>query len=254
VAHFDETGMRCQGKLHWLHSVSTATLTFFGIHPKRGAEAMTALEILPSFEGVAVHDHWKPYFRFESCSHALCNAHLLRELTFVEEQLQENWAGHMKEVLLEMNHQVEKAKGRAEHSLSEQTRTQLLQEYRSVLEEGFKLHPSDQKSEPGKRGVIKQTKGKNLLDRLRDFEVEVLRFMDDFGVPFTNNQAEQDIRMTKVKQKISGCFRTVPGANIFCRVRSYLSTLRKQGQNLLHACQSVFAAQALHLPELLPKS
>jgi transposase len=248
VAHFDETGMRCEGKLHWLHSASTSKLTFFGIHPKRGTDAMTAFGILPFFRGVSVHDHWDPYFTFEDCPHALCNSHILRELTFLDEVLNESWAGRMKKTLLKLQKRVERAKARGQLSFSMMTKISFLQEYETVLKAGFRLHRSDPKSVSGKRGPVKQTKGKNLLDRLRDFNLAVLRFMHDFRVPFTNNQGEQDIRMNKVKQKISGCFRRFSGAQIFCRIRSYLSTIRKQGQNSLEACHAIFLGQPFLLP------
>ena len=240
VAHFDETGMRCRQKLHWLHCASTARLTFYGIHEKRGVDAMFDFGILPVFRGVAVHDHWDSYFTFDNCDHALCNSHILRELTFLEEVLNEKWAGKAKKLLMRIRRRVRSAKEAGRNALSMRVRTRFLKAYEAVLRQGFRLHEDDPDFKPGARGRAKQTKGKNLLDRLRDFNREVLRFMQDFSVPFTNNQGEQDIRMNKVKQKISGCFRSLSGAQYYCRIRSYLSTMRKQGENLLDACRAIY--------------
>jgi transposase len=249
VANFDETGMRCEGSLHWLHSASTEELSFFGIHHRRGCEAMLAFGILPFFRGVAVHDHWDPYFKFEGCAHALCNSHILRELTFVNEVLKEKWAGRMKELLTQVHDHVEQAKERGQRRLNWKTRLQFIMEYEAILQQGYRLHRGDKgQRAAGARGPIKQSKPKNLLDRLRDRNQEILRFMADFRVPFTNNQSEQDIRMNKVKLKISGCFRSFRGAQVYCRIQSYLSTMRKQGQNLLEASQAIFRHQPLMLP------
>jgi transposase len=248
VANFDETGMRCEGSLHWLHSASSEELSFFGIHTRRGSEAMLAFGILPFFRGVAVHDHWDPYFKFEGCSHALCNSHILRELTFVEEVLGEKWAGRMGELLVSIYNRVKQAKERGQRRLNWKTRLGFILEYEAILQQGYRLHRGDNRRRTGARGPIKQSKSKNLLDRLRDRNPEVLRFMADFRVPFTNNQSEQDIRMNKVKLKISGCFRSFRGAQVYCRIQSYLSTMRKQGQNLLEATQAVFRHQPLMLP------
>ena len=244
VAHFDETGMRCEKSLYWLHSASTAGLTFHGIHAKRGGDAMTAFGILPHFRGVAVHDHWDPYFTFEECLHALCNSHILRELTFLLEVQGLKWAGQIKTLLTAILRHVEKAKRRGQRSLYLKTRLRFLKRYESLLKQGFRWHraqPALQRA--GARGPIKQSKGKNLLDRLTVRSVEILRFMADFRVPFTNNQGEQDIRMNKVKQKISGCFRSFEGARVYCRIRSYFSTMQKQGRDLLAAAQAVFRHQ-----------
>jgi transposase len=247
VVHFDETGMRCQKSLHWLHSASTASLTFHGIHAKRGAEAMTTFGILPHFRGVAVHDHWNPYFTFEECLHALCNSHILRELTFLLEVQGLKWAGRIKTLLTAILRHVEKAKGRGQKSLYLKTRLRFLKRYESLLKQGFRWHCEQPEIPQAARGPIKQSKGKNLLDRLTARSVEILRFMGDFRVPFTNNQSEQDIRMNKVKQKISGCFRSFEGAKAYCRIRSYFSTMQKQGRDLLAAAQAVFRHQPLLL-------
>jgi transposase len=240
--------MRVQGSLHWLHSASTSRLTFFGIHGERGPVAMNEFGILPNFRGIAVHDHWKSYFTFEDCLHSLCNAHILRELKFLEEAFGERWSGKMRKLLLEIHQAVGEAKAQGKTLLSRFLKRKFLRSYEKILRSGFRFHAAhDPVFERGARGRLKQTKGKNLLDRLSGFQTEVLRFMSDFLVPFTNNQGEQDIRMNKVKQKISGCFRSLEGARFFCRIRSYLSTMRKKGKNGLDALRAVLTGKPLLL-------
>ncbi len=227
VLHFDETGMRCEKKLHWIHVASSETATFYGMHAKRGQEAIDEFNILPQFHGIACHDHWFPYFAYTQVKHGLCNAHHLRELTYIQEQEKEEWAKEMKDLLLHAK------KGVEAHIdlgiLPEDIQEQIEQEYTRILQKGFEYHSQLTALPKGKRGKQKQRAGKNLLDRFKEKQDCVLRFMHDFSVPFTNNLGERDIRMNKVKQKISGCFRTQKGGKIFCRIRSYISTARKQG-------------------------
>jgi transposase len=227
VLHFDETGMRCEKKLHWIHVTSSETATFYGIHAKRGQEAIDEFNILPQFHGIACHDHWIPYFAYTQVKHGLCNAHHLRELTYIHEQEKEEWAKEMKDVLLHAKKEVEAHIDLG--MLPEDIQLQIEQDYARILIKGFEYHEQLPALPKGKRGKQKQRDGKNLLDRFKGKQDCVLRFMYDFSVPFTNNLAEQDVRMTKVKQKISGCFRTHKGGKIFCRIRSYISTARKQG-------------------------
>lgn len=230
VLHFDETGMRCEKKLHWIHVVSSQTATFYMMHAKRGQEAMDAAGVLSHFQGIAVHDHWFPYFAYSQVKHGLCNAHHLRELVFISEQKRESWAQQMHNLLIWANQEVEKhAECRA---LPPEILLKIEQTYSKILEEGFVYHESLPPLPKGKRGKPKQREGKNLLDRLKEKRDCVLRFIYDFSVPFTNNQGERDIRMVKLKQKISGCFRTFHGGEILCRVRSYISTARKQAWNI----------------------
>ena len=227
VLHFDETGMRCEKKLHWLHVVSSNTATFYGMHPKRGQEAIDFFDFFPKFAGTACHDHWKPYFTYMQPLHSLCNAHHLRELTYIYEQYGEEWANKMKFFLVKIKREVEFY---SSHSCFPDIKIKKIEkEYLQIIDSGFEYHAELSPLPKGKRGRQKQRLGKNLLDRLKEKQDSVLRFMYDFNVPFTNNLAEQDIRMSKVKQKISGCFRTPQGANIYCRIRSYISTARKQG-------------------------
>ncbi|HEX9802457.1 MAG TPA: IS66 family transposase [Gammaproteobacteria bacterium] len=241
VAHCDETGVRVEGKRRWLHVASTQWLTHYGWHPKRGKEATDAIGILPLFKGTSVHDGWSSYRQYE-CSHALCNAHHLRELTFVEEREGQPWARQMKDLLLVIKEHVEQAQAAGAERLDAATVHELEERYQQVLDAGLLANPPPAEGRPpGKRGRQKQSKAKNLLDRLGLHRREVLAFMHDFQVPFDNNLAERDLRMMKVQQKIAGCFRSGDGASAFCRIRSYLSTARKQGQRVLPAVAQVFA-------------
>ncbi len=228
VVHLDESGLRVEGTLHWLHVASTAKLTFYGVHSKRGTEAMDAFGIIGACRQWVMHDHWKPYFAYQKCLHALCNEHLLRELKFLWEEEHEVWAQQLSELLLGFYQRRQK-----HGALGERQFKRALRRYRAVVRRGRYRHP---RFKPGQERCA-QSKAANLLDRLEDFDLCVLAFLADERVPFTNNQGEQDIRMVKVRQKISGCFRTLRGAQIFCRIRSYLSTCRKQGRNLWEAIQ-----------------
>jgi len=236
LLHADETGINVNGKLLWLHTVCDDQFTMFFPHEKRGADGMKAMGILEHFQGTLCHDHWKSYFRFE-CAHALCNAHHLRELERAREQDDQCWAKQMQDLLFEINEVTTKAGGCLIGEAAEQYRLR----YRKILDQGDKeCPPPDPKDRNGKRGRIAKSKSRNLLERLHDFERETLRFMIDKIVPFTNNQGENDLRMTKVQQKISGCFRSFEGAQIFCRIRGYLSTCRKHGVAPTDALQMLF--------------
>jgi len=238
ILHVDESGVRTAGKLHWLHSASTATLTFYGVHEKRGRAAIEDFQILPDFCGRLIHDFWKPYLSYD-CAHGLCNAHHLRELTFLFEQQDQQWAKPMFALLLTMNDCVSKQNA----PLTGNQKTPWLKQYRDILTLGWKANPLPATPRKKKRGRTKKTKAQNLLARLRDHESAVLAFLHDRQVPFTNNLAEQDIRMIKLRLKISGCFRTLQGAMQFARIRSYLSTARKQGCNILQAISQAMIGQ-----------
>ena len=237
VLHLDETGLRVVGKLHWLHVTSTDQLTHYETHSKRGQEAMEAIGILEDFQGRAVHDHWKPYFHYD-CDHALCNAHHLRELHYIEKQYQQPWASQIAKLLCSIKNAVGETKGAADHLPAPQIET-FERKYDELLAEGFTLNPDlppmQPAGRPKKRGRPKRTPPLNLLIRLRDFKPQVLAFMYDFRVPFDNNLAERDVRMVKVQQKVSGCFRTLEGAQRFGRIRGYISTARKNAQNVFEA-------------------
>ncbi len=239
--NFDESGMRVNKKLHWLHVASTEKLTHYEIHEKRGVEAMDEIGILPNFKGRAIHDHWKPYFNYTDCTHGLCNAHHFRELVYHEEQYEQAWCKKMRDCLLEIKAEVELLKEAGNDKMDPQRIKHYEQAYDRILSDGLNEIPIlPAPATPKKRGKPKQHPTKNLWDRLNNFKKEVLAFMYDFTIPFTNNLGEQDIRMCKVKQKISGCFRSLNGAEMFCRTRGYISTARKNGLNVLDALVNVF--------------
>lgn len=237
VLHADETGMRVAGRLQWFHSLSTRDLTLYQAHPKRGGEAIEANGVIPAFQGVLVHDCWGPYFRYGG-EHALCGAHLLRELRSVCENEGHRWA-HELSALLEMMSQVTAAAQTA--PLSPELADWFERTYDDILARGKRaLAPPEKTS--GKRGRAKKSKSANLHERLETHRNAVLRCLRDPVVPFTNNRAEQDIRMVKLRQKTSGCARTFTGAQTFARIRSYISTSLKQGQNLFHNIGAAVAA------------
>lgn len=233
VVHFDETGCNVNGKNHWVHSASTDHLTYYQVHQRRGQVAMDDVGILPLFTGRAVHDHWPSYFKYDACSHSVCNAHHDRELTGVLENDTQAWAGAMIDLLYAIKKEVDEAKALGLEKLADARIADFEQQYATILAEGFSENPSLPSSDEPKPGRKKQTKAKNLLDRLEKRSAETLAFMHDFRVPFTNNQAEQDVRMVKVQQKVSGAFRSFTGAETFCRIRGYISTLRKNSLPVL---------------------
>jgi transposase len=239
---FDETGVRIGGKRYWWHVASTPALTHYGVHRHRGREGIDASGILPEFGGRAVHDAWSPYFSY-ACAHALCNAHHLRELTFVVEREGQAWAAELIALLLGAHAQVRAARDAGESALPAATMAQIEAQYRELIAAGLAANPkvSVPAGEAGRqRGRPAQSKARNLVERLQRYERETLAFVYDFAVPFDNNLAERDLRMLKVQQKVSGGFRSEAGAVAFGRIRGYLSTLRKQAQPLLAAVASVF--------------
>lgn len=249
VIHADETGINVGGKLIWLHNVSSARWTLYFPHEKRGCEAMDAMGVIPDFKGILCHDHWKPYYRYTNCAHALCNSHHLRELERAHEQDQQQWAGEMKALLKNMRDTVDQAGG----ALDEQDAQNFCQKYQKILQQGDQecpraVPPETDNAQKKRRGKVKQSKARNLLERLQKFSEDVLRFLTDKEVPFTNNQGENDLRMTKVQQKISGCFRSMEGARRFCRIRSYLSTCRKHGMSAIEALTLLFSGK---LPDFI---
>lgn len=241
VEHFDETGMRVNGKLWWLHVACTNGLTYYFVHPKRGKAAIDQMDVLPQFEGKAVHDSWHSYGGYDGCTHYLCNAHHLRELTFIFERYEQPWAFQMMLLLGTIKHQVDLAKAKGQSALAPEWVLAFEHRYQGVIDQGLAANPPPPPTEgKPKRGRVKQSPPRNLLNRLNHNQALVLGFMHDFAVPFDNNQAERDLRMMKLKQKISGGFRSAEGAKMFCRIRGYLSTLRKQGIPVLDALVSLF--------------
>ncbi|MGZ3680471.1 MAG: IS66 family transposase [Ktedonobacterales bacterium] len=246
VLHSDETGVRQAGHLAWAHVASTARLTHYAIHAQRGGAATEAIGILPSYRGVSVHDGWAAYRANAACRHALCNIHHLRELTFLEEQYQQGWAKELKQLLLEMKAAVDQARAQHLPGLSVDQRDGFVGRYEALLAAGLAANPPPQQSGPRGRGRRKQTPARNLLERFWLGKHHVLAFLDDLTIPFDNNQAERDLRMLKVQQKISGAFRSAAGAAAFARLRGYLSCLSKQGATLLVALESLFVGRPLY--------
>lgn len=246
VLHADETGLRVAAKLHWLHVLATDTLSWMGVHPKRGAEAFDALALLQQFKGILVHDGWIPY-KALPCQHALCNAHHLRELTYLLEEQGQAWAGDMIELLTYANHidNANCAQGQLPSYEAKQYQTEVRDMrylYDAILSQAQAQNPVAPSI--GKRGRPKQSKATNLIARLRDYSDDVWRFMTQPNVPFTNNLAEQTVRMPKVKQKVSGCFRTMQGAQAYCVIRSYCATMHKQGANVFESLVDTFKGAA----------
>lgn len=253
VAHADETGFYINGQGHWLPTVSTPELTSFAPHRKRGQAATQEIGVLPAFRGTLVHDALASYFLYALPVHALCNAHHLRDLTAIVENDQQTWAQLLMHFLLAAKQRVEEAGDGGHSELPAEQIARIHRLYDAIVAHGLAENPlPPAKPPPGKRARPKKSKARNLLERFERHKAAVLRFVHDFKVPFDNNLAERDIRMMKVQQKISGCFRSWEGAQQFCRLRSYISTIRKQGLNVWQALGSLFDGDLL-MPQLTPE-
>jgi len=237
VLNADETGSKVNGKMHWLHVVSNTHFTLYGHHPKRGFEALEDMGVLNTFKGIVMHDCWTGYFKLDA-THALCNAHLLRELRGLFEHHGQLWAGELRMALQGIYHQHKTG------SLTLENKATFYTTFETLLEAGLAENPALDPV-PGQRGRVKQTPGRNLALRCQQHKDAYLRFLEDLRVPFDNNGAERDIRMTCIKRKVSGGFRSDAGGETFCRIRSYISTLKKQGLNVWHGLVSIFDGQIL---------
>lgn len=233
VLHVDETGFYFEGRRNWLHTVSTDKHSLYVPHHKRGIEAMNEIAILPQYEGILVHDCWKPYYGFD-CIHALCNVHHLRDLTFCHEIEKSNWAGQVKEMLVDLHAKVTQARQAGQTDLSKGQFYYWSSKYDNLMDKGKPMHPVPKKQK-GKRGAVRKSKTGKMLERFIDCKEQILAFAKNFQIPFGNNIAEQAIRMMKVKQKISGCFRSEQGAKDFAVIRSYIATMKKQGHSIIQA-------------------
>jgi len=243
VLHADETGVNVQGKLKWIHTATCETAVHYGIHNKRGQEAIDDIDILPKYQGILVHDHWRPYNTYSNITHSYCNAHILRELQAEIDKNDKIWAKELQTLLKESNKTVNSHKEEGKASLSKETRDKIINKYAKITTEALKSYPPPKTSK--KRGRPKQEKGKNLLDRLIRYQEETLRFIHDFRVPFTNNIAERDLRMIKVKQKISGTFASFTAAEFFCRIKSFIATLKKNALSVLDGLKNCYALQPM---------
>ncbi|MFZ1399678.1 MAG: IS66 family transposase [Candidatus Promineifilaceae bacterium] len=250
--HCDESGFYIGGQRHWLHVAATKTLTCYYPHQRRGRKATDAMGILPHFRGTAIHDFWSAYRYYQRCHHGLCNVHHLRDLTAVAENGNQAWPTRFQWFLLSVKQVVDQACLTGATALPVAKVVQIERIYDQLITVALQANSPPPGGWPkGKRGRPKKTKPRNLAERLDKHRHEVLAFVYDFKVPFDNNLAERDIRMLKVQQKISGCFRSQEGAKDFCTIRSYLSTIRKQGISVWPALASVLSGDIL-MPDLTP--
>lgn len=248
VIHCDETGGRVVGELRWVHVASTDRLTLLTVHAKRGVEGMDAAGVLPAYRGISVHDGWGPYAHYQDAQHALCGAHLLRELDGAADPdlWDQPWAADLAAVLRAAAHAANQARQDGQARVHPLVVKNLRRAYKQAVRDGRRAHP---KQLSGRR-----PKPAALLDRLDNQREQVLRFLTDLRVPFHNNQAERDLRMVKLQQKISGCWRSQDGATSFCSIRSYISTARKQGQHAIDVLRLAFHGSpcCLRRPDLEP--
>lgn len=246
--HADETGCRVHGKREWLHVASTADHTAYLIHPKRGFEALQYFGILEGFTGNLIHDYYSSYYKLMLCMHFQCVAHILRELTYIHEVMDQEWAKDMKDLLLEAKDLRDRENARSPNQrrvIGEVTRDRIQERYMDIVLAGLLINPEPEPI-PGKRGKPKRGKALNLLIRFEELYEEIMGFFEYDNIPFDNNQAERDLRMMKVREKISGTFRSDVHTQAFCDLRSVISTLKKQGLSVLTGI-----AKMLNDPEVM---
>jgi transposase len=243
VVHFDESGLYALGQRHWLHVASNEAFTFYFHHKSRGFEALEQAGILHDFKGTACHDLWKTYYRYDGCDHSLCNAHHLRDLQGIIDSSDSTWAKEMKSFLKKTKIIIDNAKIKNTAELPQDVLLELKVEYQEIIDKGQAETPSPPERKPGQRGQLAKGKVRNLLERFDIRRGEIIDYIEDFNRPFDNNQAERDIRMVKVKQKISGTFRSAEMAQNFCTIRSYISTAIKQRVNVFDAISEAFAGK-----------
>lgn len=236
----DETSLRVDKNNHWIHVYSAGDITLKLLHRRRGTEAINVISIIPRYSGTIIHDCWSSYLTYNNCDHGLCGSHLVRELTYVVESNGYSWAINIKNLLLETCKKISKRKRK---KLSKREYANLQKRYRNILTRGENELPEIPPKPNGKRGKIAKSDAHNLWERLRDYEYSVLLFAIKSEVSFTNNRAERDLRMSKVKQKVSGCFRKELYAQAYCRISSYLQTMATKGYNPLIAIQMALAGE-----------
>ena len=246
VAHYDETGWRVAGKLHWLHCACDEQWRYYTVQEKRGVEGITDMGVLPNASGVAVHDFWKPYQKYDNVDHAMCCAHLERELVYAYETGNQAWAKLLRELLQTLCHRRKILQSEGEAAFPEQELAEYLERYDKFVAEGLDANPIPERI-PGKRGRKAKGKFRCLVERFRDFKEDILRFARDWSVPYTNNTAERAIRCARVKEKVSGCFRTKSGADDFAQILSFVSTAALHGVSSFDAIVAAFRGNALSL-------
>lgn len=246
VMNCDETGVRVNEKLRWLHCMSGSGWVYYALHDKRGCAAMDEIGIIPDYRGIMIHDCWKPYFKYEKAEHALCCAHILRELVYAEEVKHQQWAKPLRELLCEMLEARNRLTDLGESRFPKEQADAYSRRYDALVTQGLEANPL-QVRKKGQMGAPKKGEMRSLLERLRDRKPQILRFAADWYVPFTNNAAEQDIRFSKVKLKVSGCFRTKRGAEEYADIMSYTNTAYKHGVGFFDAIKAAFTGNALAL-------
>lgn len=249
VLHTDESGLRLKGKINWVHVASTNRATHYGMHKKRGAIATNEIGILQEFEGTMVHDHWKPYYTFTKCTHAECNAHNIRILKGIHENFAHIWATNMGSLLIEIKRKIDSLKSKGATSMAESDIKAYDEKYKIIIAQGKEEDTEKCSVKISKRtGKPVKSDALRLLQKLEKYDIETLSFMYDFNIPFDNNLAERDIRMVKLRQKISGCFRGEEGGNWFCRIRSYISTCNKNGEDIMESLKNAIKGEPF-IPE-----